>query len=216
MTSYKEVLQSEYFNKCYSLVEELKKDFPVNHGFIHIKHVIKNGKSLAKTFKLSNYETNLLLIACTLHDIGYTQGREDHAKSGAILARKYLESNSNLTNNEINVVCNAIASHGGDYVEDFRDKVSFCLIFADKLDFISSRYKKVKSTSLFRAIKKTELVKKGDVYYYNIYSTRENFEDELKFANFLIHKKLIGILDRFMKAQNVKAELNYKFIPPKN
>ena len=212
MMTYKDILKSDYFKECYELVEELKKDFPVNHGFIHIDHVLENAKSLAKLFELSEIETNLLLIACCLHDIGYIKGRSEHAKNGGILAREYLTKNSDLNSSDIDVICNAIASHGGDNLEDYRNKVSLCLIFADKLDYIASRYKEVEETKLYRTIAKTELVKENGVYKLNIYSTMEDFEDRLKSASFHIHKKLMGILENFMQVYNVKVELCYKQI----
>ena len=41
---YKDVLKSDYFNETYAKIEELKKDFYVNHGFVHVDGVINNAK----------------------------------------------------------------------------------------------------------------------------------------------------------------------------
>ena len=139
--TYKEILNSEYFKQTYSLIEEMKKDYPANHGFIHVNHVIDNAKKCVKVFGLNKEEEKLLLIACALHDIGYTAGRENHAFNGSILAREVLED-SDLTKEEVDIICTAIANHGGDKIEEFNNNVSLCLILSDKLDFIESRYRK--------------------------------------------------------------------------
>lgn len=138
---YKDILNSEYFKETYIKIEEMKKDFPVNHGFVHVNNVIRNAKRLVNVFALNKKEEELLLISSTLHDIGYLEGRDDHALSGSILARKYLENNS-FNSKDIDIICDAIKNHGGKKEEDFIEKVSMCLVIADKLDFISSRYDK--------------------------------------------------------------------------
>lgn len=139
--NYKDILKSDYFNETYKKIEEMKKDFPVNHGFVHINNVIKNAKRLSKTFDLSSHEESLLLVACTLHDIGYLDGREDHAFNGSLLAKKYLSDNG-VEFRDIEVICDAIKNHGGKKISDLYNPVSMCLTIADKLDFISSRYNK--------------------------------------------------------------------------
>lgn len=162
--TYKEILNSEYFKQTYSLIEELKKDYPANHGFIHVNHVIDNAKKCVKEFGLSQEEEKLLLIACALHDIGYTLGRENHAYNGSVLAREVLKG-SDLTEEEVDIVCCAIANHGGDKIEEFTDKVSLCLILADKLDFIESRYRK-------------DIEAERNKAFFNVLSTEPKFDGE--------------------------------------
>lgn len=137
--NYNDILKSEFFKDAYSKIEQLKKDFPVNHGFIHVSHVLENAKELSEIYGLSKKEEQNLLIACALHDIGYLKGREDHPKSGAVLAEKFLKEN-NFPQKDISVICDAISRHGGKDISDYRDPISRCLVLADKFDFISSRY----------------------------------------------------------------------------
>lgn len=141
--NYIDIINTDYFKQTYSKIEELKKDYPVNHGFIHIDNVIKNAKKLAVTFNLNNKQTDLLLIASTLHDIGYLIGRDDHAYNGNLLAKEILKS-WNFNNVDIAVISNAIKNHGGKNKDDYIDQISMCLIIADKLDFINTRYDKNK------------------------------------------------------------------------
>ena len=138
---YMDIVTSNYFKETYEKIEQLKKDFPVNHGFVHINNVINNAIRVADVFGLDNQERRLLLIASALHDIGYLDGREDHALNGAILARRFLEENC-FSSVEIDGICSAIKSHGGKNISDYNNRVSMCLIIADKLDFVSSRYNK--------------------------------------------------------------------------
>ena len=51
--NYQDILESKYFNETYAKIEELKKDFCVNHSFIHINGVIKSAKYLADLFCLN-------------------------------------------------------------------------------------------------------------------------------------------------------------------
>lgn len=137
--NYFDILNSDFFKVTYQKIEEIKKDFPVNHGFVHIYDVVENSLRLADFFSLTEKQKKLLLIASVLHDIGYLDGRENHALNGAKRAEKYLKENS-VENGEIKIVCNAIENHGGKKASDYIDEVSMCLVCADKLDFISKRY----------------------------------------------------------------------------
>ena len=58
---YKEILKSDYFKETYAKIEELKKDFYVNHGFIHINGVINNAKYLADLFCLNPKQKESIL-----------------------------------------------------------------------------------------------------------------------------------------------------------
>lgn len=137
--NYKDILKSDYFKATYTQIEEMKKDFPVNHGFIHIRNVLAHAKELAREFGLTNPQRKNLYIACVLHDIGYLSGRKDHAESGAILAREYL-SKCGLKQTDISVICSAIALHGGKDKAAFLCPVARCLAIADKMDLTRDRY----------------------------------------------------------------------------
>ena len=121
---YKDILKSDYFNETYSQIEELKKDFYVNHGFIHVNGVIKNAEYLADLFCLSQKQKDLLLIASALHDIGYLKGREEHPINGATLAKEYLDTLNVLSDKEVERITKAISSHGGKTEDDYTDDIS--------------------------------------------------------------------------------------------
>ena len=137
---YEKIMKTNYFKNTYKKIEELKKDFPVNHGFVHINNVVENSKHLAKVFELSQDETQLLLVSAVLHDVGYVISRDLHPEYGAELASEFLRNNNILNDSQIQIVSNAIKNHSGKSIDDFQDKISTCLILADKMDFISKRY----------------------------------------------------------------------------
>lgn len=206
--TYKDILNSDFFFDTYSKIEFLKRDFPVNHGFVHVWHVIKWAKKLANIFSLSSEETDLLLISACLHDIGYLNGRDDHAKSGSVDAKIYLTAK---TNKDIDRICNAIANQSGESPDDFIDNISMCLVLADKFDFDKTRYRedgKHKSVEMFMSIEKTDLIKIDGEYNFEIYTTNLSLFTDLENNHFF--KKLNRVLNNLYLARNIK--INIKFV----
>lgn len=207
--NYTDILNSEYFKETYTKIEELKKDYYVNHGFLHINGVIENAKYLAEVFSLDLRQKELLLVASVLHDIGYLMGREEHAKNGGILAYEYLKGK--MSDADVKLVCDAISSHGGKCDEDYLSPVSRCLILADKFDFSKVRYKddgkEHSSLPLFKSIEKVHLRKENlNNYKLDIYSTNKNLFDGIEDNYFF--KKLFEVFARFKKVCNYNIELN--------
>lgn len=206
--NYLDIKESEFFNSAYNQIAILKKDFAVDHAFIHIGNVIENSKRLARLVNLSVEDENLLLIAAALHDVGYLKGREEHAKNGAIIVCEFLAEN-NFDKEKIDKICLAIASHGGKEVENYYDDISFCLILADKLDFISNRYhadRLEERHEFYLHIYKTEFVLKDDKYYLNVYSDCEISEE--KKSNYFF-TKLNAVLEFVSKVKNKEVLLNF-------
>lgn len=202
---YINILKSDFYRETYKKIEELKKDYPVNHGFVHIEHVIEQAKNLANVFSLSKKERENLLIACALHDVGYLEGRENHAKTGAEIAKKFLKEN-NFSDEDIKIICNAISRHGGKEISDFQDPISRCLILADKLDFVESRYDPLNpSVQNFRAIKKVRLhVNDGTLRIFV-----EDFFDVQSFESSNFERKLKPTLQKLSEVMNMSFTINY-------
>lgn len=193
--NYSDIQKSKFYKDTYTKIEELKKDFYVDHGFLHISHVLKNAKSIASQFNLTKKEKQLLYIASVLHDVGYLDGRDDHALNGSIIARNFLEQNK-VKLADIDIICNAIANHGGKRSEDFLEPVSKCLCIADKLDFVKSRYDKSLAPreikNLFLCVQDTKFLIEDNKYIIEIYAD-ENF-DESAFLDDYFGKKLVAFL----------------------
>lgn len=212
--NYIDIINSTYFKDTYSKIEILKKDFPINHGFIHINNTIKNAKNLAKVFQLTNEETEILLVATALHDIGYLQGRENHALNGAVLAKDYLLSKTDIPLIDVITICRAISNHGGRSIEEYTDKITICLILADKMDFVASRYstnmEEYPSYKKFLNVEHTEMERLGNKIVLNIYMKNGSDCGEISGCNYC--KKLEHILKFVSQKQGVETEIKVKEI----
>ena len=208
--NYIDILNTDYYKEIYAKIEELKKDFPVNHGFIHINNVIENSKRLAITFNLNNKQTELLLIAATLHDIGYLFGKDDHAYNGGIYSKELLET-WEFSKEDIEIISNAISNHGGKTKEEYEEIISMCLICADKLDFINTRYDitklKEEYLSTFPYISDTYLDYKNNQIVLNI-NVSKNFDVKI-FEISSYYNKLEKFLN--LLSERLNASYTIKF-----
>ena len=60
------------------------------HNLKHTQRVVKSTKELLDHHKLPPEEKEALILTAWLHDTGYTMGSEEHEKSSAAIARKFL------------------------------------------------------------------------------------------------------------------------------
>lgn len=207
---YKDIIKSDYFNETYAKIEELKKDFYVNHGFVHVNGVIENAKYLADLFGLTSKQKELLLMASALHDVGYLMGREGHAKNGSILVNDYLKDK--LPKKDVDIICSAIASHGGKKESDYENSISMCLILADKFDFTKVRYKDDGKEHvylpLFKSTEKILLERvEGNNFKLNIYTTNKQLFDDLDDNYYFI--KLFEVFRKLERVCGYKIEVDF-------
>lgn len=138
--NYLDILQDREIMAIYNQIDILKQHEPKHYGNIHVLCTIEYAHQLSLCFNLTKKEKELLLMACTLHNIGHLNGKTLHAQTGAEMARSYLKKH-NVNIKDINTICSAISSHTGKRGDNFYDNVSACLILADKMDFGASRIK---------------------------------------------------------------------------
>ncbi len=74
------------------------------------------------------------------------------------MAKEFLQG-KNLDLNEVEKICEAIKNHGGKNSSDFDDKLSMCLLLADKMDFTYKRYFKADKSDAF--LKNHKLIKRN-------------------------------------------------------
>ena len=208
--NYQDILESKYFNETYAKIEELKKDFCVNHSFIHINGVIKSAKYLADLFCLNFKQKELLLISASLHDIGYLMGRENHAKNGGLLAYEYLKDK--MPAEDVKTICQAIANHGGKKEEDYICPVSMCLILADKFDFTKDRYKddgkEHPDLPALQSVEKVELTKVDENNLkLNIHTTAKHLFCDLN-ENYYI-SKLFEVFAKLKRVNGYQVEVEF-------
>lgn len=165
--NYLDILQDREIMAILTQIDILKQNDPKHYGIVHTLGTIHYAKQLAVCFDLAEKETELLLITCTLHNIGHLNGGHLHAQTGAEMARTYLKKHK-FSTKDINVVCGAINSHTGRRNDNFYDSVSACMILADKMDFGADRIKdeqayKSKELAICNSISYVNAVKNGNV-----------------------------------------------------
>ncbi len=214
--TYKDILNDKQILQIYKDVDK-KTNYVVSHGLIHMKHVVKHAKGLAKALKLSKEQEKLLLISAVLHDVGRNEDNETHHICGARFAKEYLSGK--LESREIKVVADAIIYHSKEG-SDFQamDDVAWCLALADKLDFEKTRLIKSllhqATSEKFNLYKETEKIKssvKDGELVITITANSVNYEKTFArykesarlFAPFSEHFGLKGYRFNCILAQNV-------------
>lgn len=138
--TYLDILNDKEILTIYERIDVSKQYEPRHYGMKHILNTIENAKKLAKCFELTERETEQLLDACVLHNLGHLNGKNLHAQTGSEMAKTYLKKKE-FEIEDVIVISNAIANHIGKATADYYSNVSACLILADKMDFGASRYK---------------------------------------------------------------------------
>ena len=145
-----------------------------------------------------------------MHDVGYLKGREGHARNGSILAREYL--NGKLPQEDIEIVCQAIANHGGKKESDYVEPISMCLILADKFDFAKNRYKEIGTDSAYLpAFLTVESVKleriEGGNFALNVYTSNLSLFKDINDNYFFI--KLYEVLRKLEKVCGYSVKIDF-------
>ena len=114
----------------------------------------------------------------------------------------------NFNDEDIEIISNAIKNHGGKDIENYKDIISMCLICADKLDFISSRYDLSRlsddSLKIFPYILDTYLDYTNNEIILNIVITG-NFDLDIFNSSSYYNK-----LNKFLELLSNKLNSNYK------
>ncbi len=85
--------------------KKMSDDFYYHH-YEHTKDVVEASTEISKVTELSDEDTELVLIAALLHDIGYSKAYDDHETHSKEMAREYLEGK--LPEPKIKIVLDAI------------------------------------------------------------------------------------------------------------
>jgi putative nucleotidyltransferase with HDIG domain len=112
MTQTELLLRTEVFVR--KLFTERKSDMMIAHDFNHINRVRNWALLIAGREGYKNLE--IIEVTALLHDIGLAQTtsneRKEHGSIGARMAAEFLRENSNLSENEVELIIDAIKYHG--------------------------------------------------------------------------------------------------------
>jgi predicted metal-dependent HD superfamily phosphohydrolase len=79
-----ESISRNYFN------EKISKEFYF-HSLSHTEEVVLAAKILAKAYRLAKNEVNEILLSLWFHDLGFSEGRQDHERRSAQIAEDFLK-----------------------------------------------------------------------------------------------------------------------------
>ena len=137
--NYKDILKNKCVQEQYNKIDKINR-FPFNHGLKHVQNVCNIMEKLCDVLKISGEKKDALLIACSLHDIGQVDGRENHGLKAKEFAIKMFLAEINQNSFGADIL-DSIEKH--DDVCSI-DKSLFCILvqFCDKMDFSKERLEK--------------------------------------------------------------------------
>ena len=200
MEIWEEILKDNEILKTYEQIN-LKTNYVIDHGLVHIKNVIKYIEHICEIFNVQDKTKELALISGTLHDMGYLNSREEHEISSAEYAKEYLKDK--LTTQDIDIIADAIIRHNRkrfDY--NSNNDVAWILLLADKMDYTRERYIKnlvddFANSKYSYYIKKIYLTRKKNLVTVNFEFYKNNLKDFYNSIDsmFEIYKRVINHFD---------------------
>lgn len=107
------------------------------HAFNHVYRCINVVEYILQTLGYDEHLIELAKIAAYMHDIGNVVNRDDHAKTGALMAFRILDK-LNMPVEDIALIVSAIGNHDESSAYPV-SVISSALIIADKTDVRRSR-----------------------------------------------------------------------------
>jgi len=144
MSLFARVSTDAYINDRLKAIDKFQIDnLPSDHGTRHSNAVAnKMGKFLTEC-GCDDKTIDLGRVAGLLHDLGAIHGKENHAQTGADIAREYL-LNIGVDNFDTDIIANAIANHSSGKVMDHI--VTAGLVLCDKCDWTRDRFHEKSTT----------------------------------------------------------------------
>lgn len=110
------------------------------HAFKHVYRCIAVVDYILRTLNYDEHTIDLAKIAAYMHDIGNVINREDHAKTGAVMAFRILDK-LGMETSDIAQIISAIGNHDESSAYPV-NVISSALILADKTDVRRTRVRK--------------------------------------------------------------------------
>lgn len=120
------------------------------HSFNHVLRCVAVVEYILKELEYDAHTIELAKIAAYMHDIGNVINRDDHAKSGAIMAFRILDK-LGMPCEDIATVISAIGNHDESSAYPV-NVVSSALILADKTDVRRTRVRKNNDFSIHHRV----------------------------------------------------------------
>ncbi len=149
--TFEEIRNNQEINTYIKCADKYLEDIGyTEHAFSHVLRCVAVVEYILKTLNYDNKTIELTKIAAYMHDIGNVINRDDHAKSGAIMAFRILDK-LGMDYNDISTVITAIGNHDESSAYPV-SVVSAALIIADKTDVRRSRVRKNSDFSIHNRV----------------------------------------------------------------
>jgi len=138
------------------------------HNAEHAQYVAKSALKIAQSYHLNEEDSFALTVAAWFHDIGYSEGPENHEIRSAEIARTYL-SGLKIQDQVIEKICKLILATEINYSPS--DRLEEAIRDADLYHLGTTAFEK----------KNEQLLKEQEFLKKKIISQKEWFDDSLKF-----------------------------------
>lgn len=204
MFNYKDVLNNKTIKEEYQKTDSVNP-YPFNHGLQHINNVCNIMDKLTDVLGIKGEEKEALLIACAIHDVGQSTGREHHGLKARKIAEQLFD-NELRKNSFYSDMLSAIENHDNKCSIDY-PLFTILVQFSDKMDFTKKRlekdYKEKFGYRVFEDFNDIEFIYNSEYFGINILSN--NVEDiVLKFYRENFTPKIINAVKVLATKLNLK------------
>ncbi len=139
--TFKDIKENSEINTYIKSADHYLADIGyTEHAFNHVLRCVKVIEYILTTLEYDEHTIELAKIAAYMHDIGNVVNREDHAKSGALMAFRILDK-MGMGAEDIALIVTAIGNHDESSAYPV-NAITSALIIADKTDVRRSRVRK--------------------------------------------------------------------------
>lgn len=125
------------FEESFANSSDFNNSVALDHGIKHMERVASQVYLLLKQYGCDEHTSCLGYIAGLIHDIGMIYGKENHAQNGSELSKIFLKKLQILTDSEIEIIANAILTHGNG--KNAENCIGVILALVDKIDICKER-----------------------------------------------------------------------------
>ena len=211
--TYVDILRDDLVIDKYKEIDD-DNLFPFNHGLKHTINVCNYMNKLGNILGIDKERLNALLIACSVHDIGQAEGRNNHGWK----SRKFIEEyyGDKLKENKYyNDILDAVQYH--DYDANYEEPIFWTLVkVCDKLDFSKDRlednYREKYRYYCYEEIDDIQIIYDDEYFGINIITGYTN-GFETSFLNEVFSAKVFNCLDVLASKLNRELVVKHNGVP---
>lgn len=194
-----------------NIYNNIENNFDLNsswahHCFSHIESVIDLMEKILRILNIDNTTITKGKIAALLHDVGCTEGKENHAYRSYEFAKDYFKRN-NFELEDENLILEAIKNHSSGFETD--NILQLALILSDKLDIKFTRPTKlgleIEGNRQFQYVNDIDV--KMDNNVLKFYFTCSDNMNRKELEEYYFMSKIINSVKSFTNKFNLKYDV---------